>query len=128
MSPAAMGQRLVRAKNKIREARIPFRIPGHEELRVRLGAVLDAIYATFAEGWIDPAGTDIARRDLAEEAIFLGRLVTALLPAEPEAMGLLALMLHAEARRLARRSAQAEYVPLAELDPAPWDSQLIEAT
>ena len=105
MSPAAMGQRLVRAKNKIREARIPFRIPDRAELRDRLDTVLDAIYAAFAEGWIDPAGTDIARRDLADEAIFLGRLVAELLPAEPEALGLLALMLHAEARRRARRDA-----------------------
>jgi RNA polymerase sigma-70 factor (ECF subfamily) len=79
MSPAAMGQRLVRAKNKILEARIPFRIPGREEFRDRLDTVLDAIYAAFAEGWIDPAGTDIARRDLADEAIFLGRLVADLL-------------------------------------------------
>jgi len=124
MSPAAMGQRLVRAKNKIREACIPFRIPGCEELHERLDTVLDAIYAAFAEGWIDPAGTDIARRDLAEEAIFLGRLACALLPAEPEALGLLALMLHAEARRRARRSADNEYVPLAEQDPALWDAQM----
>src|SRR5580658_1072634 len=80
MSPAAMGQRLVRAKDKIRQARIAFRIPERDELRDRLDTVLDAIYAAFAEGWIDPAGTDIARRDLAEEAIFLGRLVTELLP------------------------------------------------
>jgi predicted RNA polymerase sigma factor len=126
MSPAAMGQRLVRAKNKIREARIPFRIPEREELRERLDTVLDAIYAAFAEGWIDPAGTDIARRDLAGEAIFLGRLVIALLPAEPEAMGLLALMLHAEARRRSRRNAENEYVPLAEQDPALWDATMID--
>lgn len=126
MSPAAMGQRLVRAKNKIRQAGIPFRIPEREELRDRLDTVLDAIYAAFAEGWIDPAGTDIARRDLAEEAIFLCRLVTELLPAEPEALGLLALMLHAEARRRARRNVHGEYVPLAEQDPALWDSQMID--
>ena len=69
-------------------------------------AVLDAIYAAFAEGWTDPGGTDVARRDLTEEAMFLARLVTELLPEEPEALGLLALMLHAEARRRARRSAQ----------------------
>src|ERR1700722_8967061 len=80
MSPAAMGQRLVRAKNKIREARIPFRIPDRAELRDRLDTVLDAIYAAFTEGWIDAAGTDIARRDLADEAIFLGRFVAELLP------------------------------------------------
>ncbi|MGH9745132.1 MAG: RNA polymerase sigma factor [Candidatus Acidiferrales bacterium] len=125
ISPSAMGQRLVRAKSKIKQAGIPFRIPGREELRDRLSTVLDAIYAAFAEGWIDAAGTDVARRDLAEEAIFLGRLVTTLLPAEPEALGLLALMLYAEARRRARRCAQGEYVPLAEQDPALWDSQMI---
>ncbi len=126
MSPAAMGQRLVRAKNKIRHARIPFRIPDREELRDRLDTVLDTIYAAFAEGWTDPAGTDIARRDLADEAIFLCRLVTELLAAEPEALGLLALMLHAEARRRARRNADGEYVPLAEQDPALWDSRMID--
>ncbi len=103
MSPATMGQRLVRAKNKIKQAGIPFRIPEREELAGRLDAVLDAIYAAFAEGWTDPGGTDVVRRDLAEEALFLGRLVTELLPQEPEALGLLALMLHAEARRRARR-------------------------
>jgi RNA polymerase sigma-70 factor, ECF subfamily len=126
MSPAAMGQRLVRAKNKIRQAGIPFRIPEREELRDRLDTVLDAIYAAFAEGWIDAAGTDIARRDLAEEAIYLGRLVTELLPGQPEAMGLLALMLHAEARRRARRNLNGDYVPLAEQDPTLWDSQMID--
>jgi predicted RNA polymerase sigma factor len=126
MSPAAMGQRLVRAKNKIREARIAFRIPDREELPDRLDTVLDAIYAAFAEGWIDPAGTDIARRDLADEAIFLGRLVAELLPAEPEALGLLALMLHAEGRRRARRDEHGDYVPLADQDPALWDSQMID--
>jgi predicted RNA polymerase sigma factor len=126
MSPAAMGQRLVRAKNKIRNARIPFRIPEREELRDRLDTVLDAIYASFTQGWIDPTGTDTAMRDLADEAIFLGRLVTDLLPAEPEAMGLLALMLHAEARRRARRDTRGEYVPFAEQDTALWDSQMID--
>ena len=126
MSPAAMGQRLVRAKNKIREACIPFRIPDRHEIRDRLDTVLDAIYAAFTEGWIDAAGTDIARRDLADEAIFLGRFVAELLPAEPEALGLLALMLHAEARRRARRDQQGGYVPLADQDPARWDSQMID--
>jgi RNA polymerase sigma-70 factor (ECF subfamily) len=126
MSPGAMGQRLVRAKHKIRQAGIPFRVPERGELRDRLDAVLDAIYAAFAEGWADPTGTDAARRDLAEEAVFLGRLVTDLLPAEPEALGLLALMLHAEARRRARRNTDGEYVPLSEQDPALWDGRLIE--
>lgn len=126
ISPATMGQRLVRAKNKIRQAGIPFRIPEREELRERLETVLDAIYAAFAEGWSDAAGTDVARRDLAEEAIFLGRVVTELLPDEPEGLGLLGLMLHAEARRGARRDEDGEYVPLGEQDPAVWDDRMIE--
>jgi RNA polymerase sigma-70 factor (ECF subfamily) len=126
VSPAAMGQRLTRAKNKIRQAGIPFRVPERADLRERLDSVLEAIYAAFAEGWSDPAGTEIRRRNLAEEGLWLGRLVISLLPDEPEALGLLALMLHAEARRAARRNAQGEYVPLAEQDPAAWDTQLIE--
>jgi len=126
ISPATMGQRLVRAKNKIRQAAIPFRVPECAELRDRLDAVLAAIYAAFAEGWSDPAGTEIRRRNLAEEGIWLGRLVASLLPDEPEALGLLALVLHAEARRGARRNAHGEYVPLADQDPALWDTPLIE--
>jgi RNA polymerase sigma-70 factor (ECF subfamily) len=126
MSPAAMGQRLVRAKHKIRQAGIPFAIPEREELPGRLDTVLDAIYAAFAEGWTDPVGTDVARRDLAEEAMFLGWLVTELLPEEPEALGVLALMLHAEARRRARRNPDGEYVPLAEQDPELWDWRMID--
>jgi RNA polymerase sigma-70 factor (ECF subfamily) len=125
VSPAAMGQRLARAKNKIREAGIPFAVPERAESRGRLESVLDAIYAAFSEGWGDPAGTDAARRDLAEEAIFLGSLVTELLPGEAEALGLLALMLHAEARRAARRDDQGDYVPLERQDPARWDSAMI---
>ena len=126
VSPAAMGKRLVRAKDKIRQAGIPFNIPEREELPVRLDTVLDAIYAAFTEGWTDPGGTDVVRRDLTEEVFFLARLVTELLPDEPEALGLLTLMLHAEARRRARRNADGEYVPLAEQDPAVWDWQMIE--
>jgi RNA polymerase sigma-70 factor, ECF subfamily len=126
VSPATMGQRLTRAKNKIRQAGIPFRMPERADLCERLDSVLEAIYAAFAEGWSDPAGTETRRRNLAEEGMWLGRLVTSLLPDEPEALGLLALMLHAEARRAARRNAQGEYVPLAEQDPAAWDTQLIE--
>jgi len=126
VSPAAMSQRLVRAKNKIKQAGIPFRLPERAELRERLDAVLDAIYAAFTEGWSDPAGTEARRRNLAEEGIWLGRLVVMLLPNEPEALGLLALMLHAEARRGARRNAYGEYVPLAEQDTALWDISLID--
>jgi predicted RNA polymerase sigma factor len=126
LAPATMGQRLVRAKNKIRQAGIPFAIPEREELPGRLETVLDAVYAAFAEGWTDAGGTDAARRDLAEEAVFLGRLVTELLPEAAEALGLLALMLHAEARRPARRNGRGEYVPLGQQDPALWDSGMIE--
>jgi RNA polymerase sigma-70 factor (ECF subfamily) len=125
MSPAAMGKRLVRAKEKIRQAGIPFRVPEREELPGRLDAVLDAVYAAFAEGWTDPGGTDAARRDLTDEAMFLAQLVTELLPQEAEALGLLALMLHAQARRSARRGPNGEYIPLASQDPALWDAQMI---
>jgi RNA polymerase sigma-70 factor (ECF subfamily) len=125
ISPSTMSQRLVRAKVKIRHAGIPLEIPEHDDLRPHLDTVLDAIYAAFAEGWIDAAGTDVARRDLAAEAIYLGRVVTELLPGEPEALGLLALMLHAEARRAARRSASGNYVPLAQQNMALWNTPMI---
>jgi predicted RNA polymerase sigma factor len=124
-SPAAMGKRLVRAKNKIRQAGIPFSVPERDELPGRLDAVLDAIYAAFSEGWTDPGGTDVVRRGLTEEALFLSRLVADLLPQEAEALGLLALMLHAEARRHARRDADGEYVPLDDQDTALWDWRMI---
>ena len=126
MSPTAMGKRLVRAKSKIREAGIPFCVPGREELPGRLDAVLAAIYTAFSEGWSDAAGTDSSRRDLTGEAFFLARLVAEMLPGEPEAIGLLALMLHAEARRRARRSEDGEYVPLGKQDPLRWDTQMID--
>ncbi len=118
IAPTAMGQRLVRAKHKIRDAGVPFRVPDPDELAARLEAVLDAIYAVFNAGWTDPA--------LADEAIWLGRLVASLLDQEPEALGLLALMLHVQARRPARRDADGEYVPLAAQDPAAWQDEMIE--
>lgn len=94
----------------------------------RLDAVLDAVYAAFTEGWSDPAGTDPARREFTCEALFPGHLVAELLPVEPEALGLLALMLHAGARRRARLSADGEYVPLTEQDQTKWDwKQIREA-
>jgi predicted RNA polymerase sigma factor len=124
-SPAAMGKRLVRAKNKIRQAGIPFGVPEREELPGRLDAVLDAIYAAFSEGWTEPGGTGVVRRGLAEEALFLSRLVAEMLPEEPEALGLLALMLHAEARRHARRDANGEYVPFEDQDTSLWDWRMI---
>jgi RNA polymerase sigma-70 factor (ECF subfamily) len=126
IAPATMSQRLVRAKAKIREARIPFRVPERAEMAERVEAVLEAIYAAYAEGWSDPAGTEARLRNLADEAIWLGHLVASLLPEEPEALGLLALMLFAEARRAARRNAKGEYVPLADQDPSLWDGRLIE--
>jgi predicted RNA polymerase sigma factor len=125
VSPATMSQRLVRAKNKIREAGIPFRIPEREELPKRLEAVLEAIYAAFGQGWSETAAADAARRELAQEAIFLCRLVQELLPREAEGLGLLALLLHVEARRRARRNAQGEYVPLAEQDLTLWNAPMI---
>ena len=126
VAPSSMSQRLVRAKAKIRGAAIPFRLPDPGELRERLDAVLDAIYAAYAEGWSDPAATDMHRRALAGEAIWLGRLVCASLPGEPEALGLLALMLHCEARRDARRGRRGEFVPLAEQNTDLWNSAMIE--
>ena len=125
VSPVAMAQRLVRAKTKIREAGIPFRIPERNELPERLESVLDSIYAGFAEGWADATGADPARRELAGEAIFLGRLMTQLLPSEPETWGLLALMLYAEARRPERRTAEGEFVPLRSQDKTLWDWGMI---
>jgi predicted RNA polymerase sigma factor len=125
VSPATMSKRLVRVKEKIHQAGIPFRIPEREELPERLEAVLDAIYAAFAQGWTDPGGTDLARRDLTEEALFLAKLAAELMPEEPEALGLLALVLHAEARRHTRRGDSGEYVPLAEQDSEKWNPQMI---
>ncbi|CAN5702975.1 RNA polymerase sigma factor [soil metagenome] len=126
VAPATMGQRLVRAKSRIRQAAIPFRVPELAELAERLDAVLEAIYAIYAEGWSDPVGTHARSRGLAEEAIWLGRLVVSLLPQEPEALGLLSLMLHAEARREARRDEQGEFIPLDRQDLARWDAALID--
>ena len=126
VSPAAMGQRLARAKAKIRLAGAPFRIPERDELAERLGAVLEAIYAAFAHGWAQAFADDPRGRNLAEEAIWLGRVAVALAPDEPEALGLLALMLYADSRRAARRDAAGRYVPLAEQDVRLWDAPAID--
>lgn len=125
VSPAAMAQRLVRAKTKIRDAGIPFRVPERSELPERLEAVLGAIYACFSEGWTDACGADAARRELAGEAIYLGRLLAELMPDDPEVCGLLALMLYAEARRPARRSAEGRFIPLRMQDARLWDAAMI---
>jgi RNA polymerase sigma-70 factor (ECF subfamily) len=126
VAPATMGQRLSRAKAKIRQAGIGFDVPERDAMRERLDPVLDAIYAAYAEGWSDAEGADARRRNLAAEAIWLGRLLASLLPDEAEALGLLALMLHTHARRDARRSAAGDYVPLAEQDPRCWDGPMID--
>jgi RNA polymerase sigma-70 factor (ECF subfamily) len=126
VSPAAMGQRLSRAKAKIRLAGVPFRIPERDDLPERLGAVLEAIYAAFSHGWAEAFADDPRGRDLAEEALWLGRVVVTLAPDEPEAKGLLALMLYAHSRRAARRDAGGRYVPLSEQDTSLWDERAIE--
>ncbi len=125
VAPAAMGQRLVRAKSRIRQAGIPFAVPPLDALPARLAAVLDAIYACYAEAWCDPAGTDARRRNLADEALWLAGLVASLLPDEPEALGLLSLLLHTHARRAARRDAAGRYVPLAAQDSSRWDARML---
>ena len=125
IAPSAMSQRLVRAKGKIKQAGVPFRVPDRHALAERLDAVLEAIYATFAAGWMDASGTDARRGNLAEEGLWLGRVVVSLLPAEAEALGLLALMLHAEARRAARRDADGSYIPLADQDTSTWHAPMI---
>jgi predicted RNA polymerase sigma factor len=126
ISPGTMGQRLVRAKTKIRDGGIRFEIPQERELPQRLDAVLEAIYAAFGIGWDDMAGVDQRGRDLAEEAIWLARVLLHLVPGEAEVHGLLALMLHCEARRAARRGPDGRYVPLLEQDSQRWSLPLIE--
>jgi predicted RNA polymerase sigma factor len=125
VSPAAMGQRLVRAKAKIRQAGIAFEVPGARELPHRLEAVLSAMYAAYGSGWEDASGADPRARGLADEAIWLARALRRLLPEEPEVRGLLALMLHCEARRPARRGADGCFVPLSEQDPRLWIAPLV---
>lgn len=124
VTPATIAQRIVRAKGKIREARIPYQVPSLAELPERLDSVLRVIYLVFNEGYSASAGADLTREDLTLEAIRLGRLLLELLP-EPEVMGLLALMLLHESRRPARTSASGELVLLDAQDRTLWDSALI---
>src|SRR5579863_4700305 len=126
VSPAAMGQRLTRAKAKIRLAGVPFKIPEREDLPERLGVALEAIYAAFSFAWEEAFSDDPRGRNLAEEAIWLGHVVVSLIPSEPEAMGLLALMLYSHARRDARRDGAGRYVPLSEQKVGRWDKAAIE--
>jgi RNA polymerase sigma-70 factor (ECF subfamily) len=124
VSPATMSQRLVRAKAKIRDAGIGYRIPEHDELPERLDSVLAAIYAAYGTGW-DGATGDPASQGLADEAIRLARLAVGLLPDEPESEGLLALLLFSESRRDTRRSEAGAYVPLTDQDTGRWSRPLI---
>ncbi|QSA97903.1 RNA polymerase sigma factor [Methylococcus sp. EFPC2] len=123
-SPSTLAQRIVRAKAKIRDARIPYQVPAREELPERLDAVLRVIYLVFNEAYSASFGSSLTRCDLSGEAIRLGRLLIELLP-EPEAMGLLALMLLHESRRSARTSASGELILLDEQDRTLWDADLI---
>ena len=125
VAPTTMGQRLVRAKTKIRDAGIPFELPAIEQLPARLEAVLEAIYAAYTTGWDNITGGDPRYRGLAAEAIWLACLCVRQLPQTPEARGLLALMLYCESRRQARRTATGDYVPLLEQDITLWSSSLI---
>ena len=122
--PSTLAQRIVRAKNKIRDAGIPYHVPSHDELPDRLDTVLHVIYLVFNEGYSASSGGSVTRRDLSAEAIRLGRLLVELL-SEPEAMGLLALMLLHEARRPARTSPAGELVLLDDQDRSLWDRGLI---
>jgi RNA polymerase sigma-70 factor (ECF subfamily) len=126
-TPAAMSQRLVRAKAKIRDAGIGFRVPEADELRERLQPVLDAIYAAYGTGWDDAAGAGATAGpgDLAREAIRLARTLAAMLPDEPEALGLLSLALYCEARRSARRDERGDCVPLALQNAADWNAAML---
>ena len=125
VSESTMARRIVRAKRKIRDARIPFRIPEAEELAERLPAVLHAVYLIFTEGYSAAAGRNLLRPDLAEEAIRLARILHQLLPAEAETGGLLALLLLIDARRAARTDRDGELVSLEDQDRSLWDRDRI---
>ncbi|WP_315791197.1 RNA polymerase sigma factor [Fischerella sp. JS2] len=126
VAPTTMSQRLVRAKAKIRDAGIAFELPEAKELPSRLAAVLEAIYAAYTNAWETVEGGDLRHRGLAEESIWLARLCVQLMPQEPEARGLLALMLYCESRRNARRTADGSYIPLLQQDTRLWSQPMID--
>ncbi|MEO3808283.1 sigma-70 family RNA polymerase sigma factor [Sphaerisporangium sp. B11E5] len=122
---ATMAQRLVRAKGKIRDARIPYRVPAEADLPDRLRPVLAVIYLIFNEGYVAGGGEDLTRAELCAEAVRLGRVLAELMPDEPEVLGLLALMLLIESRRAARTTPGGALVPMAEQDRGLWDRELV---
>lgn len=126
VAETTMAQRLVRAKRKIKAANIPYRIPGDAELPNRLKSVLAVVYLVYNEGHVATSGDRLTRHDVAAEAIRLGRLLSRLMPDEPEVMGLLALMLLTESRRPARTGPGGELIRLPDQDRSLWDAQLIE--
>lgn len=125
IKPSTMSQRLTRVKAKIRAERIVLEMPDAEEIPDRLDSVLEAIYAAYGSGWEEASIADSPRKGLAEEAVYLGKLLLQFAPREPEVYGLLALMLHCEARREARHDDKGNYIPLSEQDCTRWDQRLI---